>query len=276
MPDPLAPAGLAVEVLPVALVAGATGGVGRHLALGLAAAGWAVGVLGRDAAAVDDVVEDVRDAGGRAVGTAADVTDAAAVLRAVAALEDELGPTDLLVNCAGRLEGEEVVPWLADPEEFAAVLRVNVLGQLHLVRAVVPGMVVRGGGRLVDLSSGSAHKDGPTYAAYAASKAALFRLGGAVAAAGAEVGIRVFEMSPGVVRTPMSTAMAQHAERTAWTDPADVVAMVVAIGRGELDAFSGRYLRVGQDTPASLAAAPVRGRARTLDVLPWGPDDPMA
>ncbi|MCI2239752.1 SDR family oxidoreductase [Paenibacillus sp. TRM 82003] len=263
---------------PVALVTGASRGIGRELVLGLARAGWAVGALARDAVALDEVVEEVTVAGGRAVATPVDVTDDHAVAAAVHALEAELGGAALLVNCAGRIEADEAVPWEADPDEVRRVLEANVLGPLHLVRAVVPGMVARGGGRVVDLSSGAAHKDSALHAGYAASKAALFRLGGAVTAAGREHGVLAFELSPGVVRTDMSTSMAQHADRTEWTAPADVVALVLAIGRGELDAWAGRLVRAGADTPASLVAAARAGlpeRARCLDLLPYGPGDPL-
>ncbi|WP_432486919.1 SDR family NAD(P)-dependent oxidoreductase [Kineococcus sp. SYSU DK018] len=262
----------------VALVTGASRGIGRELVLGLARAGWSVGALARDAVALDEVVERVTVEGGRAVATAVDVTDAHAVAAAVHALEAELGGTAVLVNCAGRIESDEVAPWEADLEEVRRVLEANVLGPFHLVRAVVPGMVARGGGRVVDLSSGAAHKDSPVHAAYGASKAALFRLGGAVTAAGREHGVLAFEVSPGVVRTDMSSGMAVHAERTDWTDPADVVALVLAVARGELDAWAGRLVRAGTDTPASLAAAARAGlapRARSLDVVPYGPQDPL-
>ncbi|WP_432537602.1 SDR family NAD(P)-dependent oxidoreductase [Kineococcus arenarius] len=263
----------------VALVTGASRGIGRELVLGLAGAGWSVGALARDAVALDGVVEEVTTAGGRAVGTCVDVADAHGVAAAVHALEAELGGTTLLVNCAGRIEADEAVPWEADLDEVRRVLEANVLGPFHLVRAVVPGMVARGGGRVVDLSSGAAHKDAPLHAAYGASKAALFRLGGAVTAAGREHGVLAFEVSPGVVRTGMSTGMAVHAERTEWTDPADVVALVLAVARGELDAWAGRLVRAGTDTPASLVAAARAGlapRARSLDVVPYGPDDPLS
>ncbi|WP_432521563.1 SDR family NAD(P)-dependent oxidoreductase [Kineococcus sp. SYSU DK006] len=263
---------------PRALVTGATHGIGRALALGLARAGFAVGVAARTARLLDELVDDITAEGGRAVATAFDVSDAAAVAHGVRALEHELGGFDLLVQSAGRIEAVEAPPWEADLAQVRAVLEANVLGPFHVVRAVLPGMVRRGSGRVVDLSSGAAAKDGGTYAAYAASKAALFRLGGAVAAAGAAHGVRAFELSPGVVRTAMSTSMGQHAERTEWTDPVDVVAMVLAIARGELDAWSGRFLRVGVDTPAALRAVPLplAPQARRLVVAPYGEDDPLA
>ena len=267
-----------VEVTRTALVTGASQGIGRALALGLAAAGVHVGVLARDAAAIDALVEEISGDGGRAVGTALDVRDAHAVAAGVHALEVELGPVDLLVQAAGRIESDESPPWALDLAQVRSVLDVNVLGPFTVARAVLPGMVARGRGRVVDLSSGAAHRDSGIHAAYAASKAALFRLGGAIAEAGAPHGVLAFELSPGVVRTAMSTSMGQHADRTEWTDPADVVAMVLALAGGELDAWSGRFLRVGVDTPASLRAAAERGLApdaRRLTVVPYGVDDPL-
>ncbi|WP_432562750.1 SDR family NAD(P)-dependent oxidoreductase [Kineococcus sp. SYSU DK003] len=261
-----------------ALVTGASQGIGRAVALGLAHAGFTVGVVARGARALDELVEEITADGGRAVATAFDVADAAAVASGVHALEAELGGFDLLVQAAGRIEPAEVPPWEADPAHVRAVVEANVLGPFHVARAVLPGMVARGAGRVVDLSSGSAYKDSGAYAAYGASKAALFRLGGAIAVAGAEHGIRAFELSPGVVRTAMSTSMSQHADRTEWTDPDDVVAMVLAIARGELDAWSGRFLRAGTDTVESLreAEATLTPSARRLVVVPYGADDPIA
>ncbi|GAB3453186.1 hypothetical protein GCM10027519_05610 [Kineococcus endophyticus] len=267
------------EVQPVrALVTGASQGIGRAVALGLAQAGFTVAVVARSARALDELVEEITADGGRAVATAFDVTDASAVAAGVHALELELGGFDLLVQSAGRIEPQEVPPWEADPAHVRAVLEANVLGPFHVARAVVPGMVARGSGRVVDLSSGAASKDSGAYAAYAASKAALFRLGGAIAAAGAPHGVLAFELSPGVVRTAMSTSMSQHADRTEWTEPEAVVEMVRAIASGQLDAWSGRFLRVGADTPESLRAAEPRlgPTTRKLVVTPYGPDDPLA
>jgi NAD(P)-dependent dehydrogenase (short-subunit alcohol dehydrogenase family) len=258
-------------------VTGATQGIGRALAVGLAEAGFTVGVTGRTARLLDELVEEITAGGGRAVATAFDVTDAAAVAHGVRALEQELGGFDLLVQSHGRIENDESPPWAADLGQVRAVLEANVLGAFHVVRAVVPGMVERGLGRVVHLNSGSASKDSGIHAAYGASKAALFRLSGAVATAGAAHGVRAFELSPGVVRTAMSTGMSQHADRTEWTDPADVVAMVLALASGDLDEWSGRFLRVGVDTPESLRAAqatrPPNGRR--LVVERYGVDDPL-
>jgi 3-oxoacyl-[acyl-carrier protein] reductase len=263
----------------VALVTGASGGIGRQLAVGLAAAGLAVGLHGRDPARLEATRAAVEETGAPYRVMSADVTDAAAVREAVDEVEGTLGPVDLLVNNAGLIEASEVPVWEADVQEWRRVLEADLLGPFHCVRAVVPGMVARGGGRVVDLSSGAATRDSAVYSAYGAAKTGLFRVGGAVHAAGHDRGLRAFEVAPGVVDTAMTRGMAVHEGRTGWTAPEAVVDLVVAIARGQLDDWSGRFLRAGADDVATLRAVAARGLpagARTLGVRPWGDDDPLA
>jgi NAD(P)-dependent dehydrogenase (short-subunit alcohol dehydrogenase family) len=263
----------------VALVTGASGGIGRELAVGLARAGIAVGVHGRDSGRLAATQQAVTDAGGRACAVTADVTRFAEVTDAVAAVEQALGPVDLLVNNAGLIEADEVPVWDADVAEWARVLDADLLGPFHCVRAVVPGMLSRGGGRVVNLNSGVGTRDMAVYSAYGAAKTGLFRISGALHEAGYERGLRAFEVAPGVVETDMTRGMAMHEGRKDWTDPADLVALVLAIARGELDAWSGRFIRAGADHPARLAERGEQGLdddARRLRLRPWGPDDPLA
>lgn len=263
----------------VALVTGAGRGIGRGLAEGLAAQGLAVGLLGRAPAALDDAVAACERAGARASAAVADVTDLAAVRAAVRSVEAALGPVDLLVNNAGLIEAEEVPVWEADPAQWRAVVETDLIGPFHCVRAVVPGMVARGAGRVVDINSGTGLRDTAVYSAYAAAKLGLVRLGGAVHAAGAAHGVLAFEVAPGVVRTDMTGGMRGHSDRTDWTPLAAVVDLVAAIARGELDAWSGRFLRAGTDDPAGLARRAAHGlpaTARTVGLLPYGADDPLA
>lgn len=261
-----------------ALVTGASSGIGRALAVGLGRAGLAVALLGRDTDRLSDVAEEVRATGARCATAAADTTDHDDLVRAVTTVEGEIGPVDLLVDSAGVIEPEEVPVWEADPRHWRRVVEVDLIGAFHAVRTVVPGMLERGGGRVVHLNSGVSLRDGSVNSAYHAAKTGLWRIGGAVHLAGFEKGLRAFELAPGVVRTPMTEAMAVHEGRTAWTDPEDVVALAVAMARGDLDAWSGRMVRAGMDTPASLAAreaAGPLGDARTLGLRPWGADDPL-
>jgi len=268
----------------VALVTGGGRGLGRYTALALHEAGLAVGLLGRSVPALEAVAEQITGAGGRAAVVRADVRHPDVVLPAVEAIERDLGPVDLLVNNAGVIEPEEVPIWEADPHEWWAVAETDLRGPFNLIRAVVPGMVERGAGRVIDLSSGAGATDREIYSAYCAAKAGMFRLTGNLHLAGYDRGIRAFEISPGVVRTDMTASMPMHDTRTEWTEPEQFTDLVLAAARGELDAWSGCFLRAGIDTPSALAHVastrwPGDGRVaapiRRLGVIPWGDDDPL-
>ncbi len=266
-----------------ALVTGATRGIGRAIALGLADAGLDVALLARDAARIERVVAEVRDRGRTAVALAADVTDPAAVAEAVRRAEAPaeaggLGSVDLLVNNAGRIDAE-VPLWEADADEWWDILATNVRGPFLLARNVVPGMLARGGGRVVDLNSGAGSHDMTVASAYNLSKTALLRLGHHLHAAGHGRGLRVLEVAPGVVQTDMTGSMAMHSGRTEWTPVERTVDIVTAFARGELDACSGWFVRATHDTPASLAAlaaGPTVPAARRLRVQPASETDPLA
>ncbi|MFW3173044.1 SDR family NAD(P)-dependent oxidoreductase [Geodermatophilus sp. CPCC 206100] len=261
----------------VALVTGASTGIGRHLAHGLAARGAAVVGLARSADRLAAAMDDVAAAtGARTLAVAADVTDRAAVADAVARAEAEFGRIDLLVNNAGLMDAAEVPVWQADPDDWWAVVASHVRGPHLLVSAVVPGMVARGSGRVVNLASGLSTRGGPIYTAYSVGKTALMRLTEDLAAGLTGTGVSAFDLAPGVVRTDMSTRMSIHRDRTDWTEPEDVVALVAAIGSGQLDAWSGRFLRAGVDDPAVLAGLRPEGEARQLRLRAYGDGDPVA
>ncbi len=253
-----------------ALVTGASRGIGAGLATALAEAGLDVALLARDVERLTMTAERVEALGRRAVVLAADVTDRVGVEAAVREAELALGSVDLLVNNAGLVDAE-VPLWEADPEEFARVLTTNVYGPFLLARTVVPGMLSRGGGRVIDLSSGAGTRDSEVMAGYNAAKTALFRIGGGLHAAGYDRGLRAFELAPGVVATDMSTGMRMHADRTDWTPLAAVAEIAVAIAAGELDTLSGCYLRAGTDTLADLRERAAAGAptGRRLVVTGW-------
>lgn len=260
----------------VAFVTGASRGIGRSIALALGQAGIAVGLLARDATALAEVAREIEGLGGRAALAVADVGDAEQVAAAVAVLRESLGVPGLLVNNAGRIDGEVPI-WEADVERWRAVVETNLLGSFHVSREVLALMVAAGGGRSVDIVSGAGARDWDVASAYTATKAAQIRMVGHVHEAGFASGLRSFAIAPGTVRTDMSTSMALHAGRTDFTPVERTTDLVLAIARGEIDVWSGRYLRVTHDSAASLAAhgAP-EGLARRLGVIPWGEDDPNA
>jgi NAD(P)-dependent dehydrogenase (short-subunit alcohol dehydrogenase family) len=195
----------------VALVTGGGRGIGRAIAAALARAGASVAVLARSAAQLDEVVSDITQAGGRAFACPADVTDRTAVESAVAAVGQTLGPIDLLVNNAGV--GGPVGPLAeADPDEWWRCLEVNLRGPLLCSRAVLPGMLARGRGRILNGASGAGTRAIPNLSAYVTSKAALIRLTENIAAEVRGAGVRVFAVQPGTVRTAMAEAILHSEE----------------------------------------------------------------
>lgn len=251
----------------VAVVTGASRGIGAHLVGALLGAGWTVVGLSRSGLVA---------AG--AEGIACDVTDPDAVEVAVEHVVDTHGRIDLLVNNAGLIETEQPL-WEADVDEWWQVMVTNIRGPFLLSRAVAPHMIAAGGGRIVNLNSGSGTRESDVLTAYHASKSALARLTGGLALAGAEHGVRAFDMAPGVVESDMTHSMELHRGRTEWTDPEDVKALLLAIADGELDAFNGRFVRAGTDDLEELRARSRQGLGdgeRMLRLRPWGDDDPVA
>lgn len=186
----------------VALVTGASRGIGAATARRLAAAGAAVALTARSGEAIQRIAGEINSRGGRAAAFACDVADFAAVKATVAAAASELGPVDILVNNAGVLEPIGA-PHEIDPEAFMANLRVNVGGALAFAQGVLPGMLERRAGTLVNISSGAAHSPLEGWTAYCTAKAALHMLTRSLAHAYADRGLRIYGFGPGVVDTRM-------------------------------------------------------------------------
>jgi NAD(P)-dependent dehydrogenase (short-subunit alcohol dehydrogenase family) len=223
----------------VALVTGGGRGIGRGIALELTAAGARVAVAARTR---EQVEATAAETGGIAIE--ADVSDRAAVERMVAQAEEELGPLDLLVNNAGIALWEDSA-WELEPEEWWHVLEVNVLGVYLCCRTAIPGMVARGGGRIVNVASGAAYLPGSRSTAYSASKAAVHRFSETLATQLQPHGIPVFSISPGLVRTELIGD--NFGDDAPWTPPELAPRLVRALASGRLDALSGRYLHAEHD-----------------------------
>ncbi|MGO1167767.1 MAG: SDR family oxidoreductase [Janibacter sp.] len=240
----------------VAVVTGASRGIGRFLAQALQEHGW---VVERGSSAV------------------ADVTDVDAVETWIDDVLARRGHIDLLVNNAGVIDAE--VPLEdSDPDDWWSTIEVNVRGPYLVTRAVLPHLLDRGAGRIVNLNSGSGTKPSEVASAYNVSKTALGRITGSTHLSGQGRGVVAFDLAPGVVRTDLTKSMPRHDDRTEWTDPADVIELFLALADGQLDAWSGRMVRAGVDTVAALrAAAQTMGpEDRTVGLLPYGEDDPLA
>ncbi|HLS34415.1 MAG TPA: SDR family NAD(P)-dependent oxidoreductase [Brevibacterium sp.] len=263
------------------VVTGASRGIGRALAEGFADAGHPVLLTARSVDAAQSAAREIaagpRSATGdpdtadpaarrRVRGVALDVTDPASVealVDAVAGFAAECGaPLRTLVNNAGAVERSEGPVWEVDAEDMAAVIETNLIGVFRVVRALLPSLLLNAQEtgrpvRIIDLNSGSGAQGTTVHAAYSASKAGLFRLSQSLVVHGHERGLRVFEMAPGVVASDMTRSMPMHDHRTGddWTDSQAVVDLALALSSGRLDAWTGRYVRAGVDTPAALEAA---------------------
>ncbi len=206
-----------------ALVTGAAGGIGAAVCRRLADAGAPVALLDRDADALEAVAEDVRARGASAVTVPADVTDAGAVEKAVAAAEDALGPLATLANVAGVLHVGRVTE--IDDTEWRRCFDVNTTGVMHACRAVGARLAERGGGSVVTVASNAAGVPRIGMAAYAASKAAAVALTRCLGLELAGQGVRANVVCPGSTDTPMLDAMGDL--------PADHAALV----RGSPETF---------------------------------------
>ena len=144
----------------VAIVTGAGRGIGRAIALSLAGEGAAVGVFARTAEEIAETGALISGAGGRALALRADVRDAAAVRAAVSEMASKFGPVTLLVNNAGT-PGPAGLDWEVDPEEWFECIDVIVRGAFILCQAVVPGMIARGSGRIINVASNSGTRARP-------------------------------------------------------------------------------------------------------------------
>ena len=184
----------------VALVTGAASGIGRATALRLATDGAAVGCLDRDGDGARAVVTTIEEAGGRATLLAADVTDRDAVRAAIDAMTQAAGGISILVNNAGVPGAGRFVD--ISYEDWRRVLDVHVDGAFHVSKAVVPGMLDLGRGRIVNIASEAVWL-GNQSVQYVTAKAALVGFTRALAYQLAPSGIRVNAVAPGPVDTPM-------------------------------------------------------------------------
>jgi NAD(P)-dependent dehydrogenase (short-subunit alcohol dehydrogenase family) len=240
----------------VALVTGASRGIGRAVALALGAAGAAVVCGARSREQANATAAEIDKAGGCAHGVLLDVTRREHVDGAVAEARARLGPVDVLVNNAGvTLEKRSLD---TTDEEWERVLATNVTSMFRLARAVAPGMIELGRGKIINIGSMYGVIGVPRYAAYCASKAAVDALTRSLAAEWARHGIQVNCLAPGYINTDIPRqAMADEKNRAVMLsrvparrlgEPEEVGPLAVYLASAASDFMTGQtiYLDGGQ------------------------------
>jgi len=210
-------------VVKVAILTGASSGIGWALAKELSKDGYHMGLVARRQEPMEKLCEEIRQAGGTAAFATADVADRSAVLNAIQALEAKLGPVDLLVANAGMGVPTKLEPM--NVPETEQMFRVNMFGVMYAIEAVLPGMLKRGHGHLAGVSSLAAYKGFPGQAGYCASKAAVKTYLESLRLQLRERNIQVTCICPGFVRTPMTEG---HGFRMPFLMDADEAARRVA------------------------------------------------
>lgn len=246
------------------VVTGGGRGIGRAIAQALAAQGSAVAITSRSANELAETVALIAGAGGRAQAYPADVLDAGAITTMLAAVERDLGPIDLLVNNAG--DGGPIGPLeQGEPARWWRTMEVNVRGPMLCTHAVLPGMIARRSGRIVNVSSGAAMMSIPYFSSYVTSKAALNKMTECLAGELQPHGISIFTVSPGPVYTAMSESLLKDEAAlkympwfkpmfdTKSVPPERVATLVATIATGKVDALTGRFLSFDDNLEALLA-----------------------
>ena len=219
-----------------AIVTGGGGGIGGAICRRLADAGTRVGVFDLDVAAADRTVAALAASGAEAKAYEVDITDHAAVTRAVAQFEADIGPTDILVNNAGW---DKFAYFLAtDPDLWRKILAINLEGPLNLHHAVLKGMQSRRSGRVVNIASDAGRVGSSMEAVYSSAKGGIIAFTKTMAREMARAGVTLNVVCPGPTETPLLQALTGAGEQGAKVS--EGLKRAIPLGRlGQPDDIAG-------------------------------------
>jgi len=250
----------------VGVVTGAARGLGRAFAIALAQAGMAVALVDRRENELNETLQMLESSGGKGTAIAADISDAGQVQTWTKAVEQKFGPLDLLVNNAA-VAGPSGPTWETDAAAWWQTQEVNLRGPFLGCHAVLPGMIARRKGRIINVASAAGTVSVPYLSAYVTSKAALIRFTETLAFEVRPHGISVFAMHPGAVQTPMNEELLatagkqwlpwleyifQQAENQTAEPGAN---LVLFLASGKADSLSGRFFIVPDDPKDLISRA---------------------
>jgi 3-oxoacyl-[acyl-carrier protein] reductase len=233
----------------VALVTGASQGLGRQFALTLAKHGAKVALAARQVAKIENLQAEIEAAGGTAFSVAMDVMDSASINAGVAASEQALGPVDILVNNAGLAINKLFLD--VTEEDYDTVLGTNLKGLFFCAQAVAKGMVERGSGSIITISSVLGSRPIGTLTTYCASKGGVNQLTAAMGLELARSGVRVNAIAPGYIETPMNRDFFQSPAGQA------LVKSVPARRLGRVEDLDGALLLLATDASTFMTGTVV-------------------
>jgi 2-hydroxycyclohexanecarboxyl-CoA dehydrogenase len=241
----------------VAFVTGGASGIGKGIVLGLGAAGFRVAVADLNLAAAQAAADEIIAAGGEAIAVQSDVTDTASVGAAVASVEQNLGPVEVVVNCAGW---DDFMNFVDTTEDFwDRIIDLNFKGQLRVTHAVVPGMIERGWGRVINIGSDAGRVGSSLEAVYSGAKGGTIAFTKTLAREVATTGVTANTVCPGPTDTPALRKFADQSGADAdkviggmtravpmkrLGQPSDVAAAVVFFAGDDTSYITGQTLSV--------------------------------
>jgi 3-oxoacyl-[acyl-carrier protein] reductase len=210
-----------------AIITGAGRGIGRSTAIALAKEGVNIGLLGRTLSNLEKVTDELEQYGVNVSGAAADVADMESVQHAVEHIKSELGPIDILINNAGIAKFGGFLE--LEPAEWEQIIQVNLMGTYYVTRAVLPEMIERKSGDIINVSSTAGQKGAPVTSAYSASKFGVLGLTESLLMEVRKHNIRVTALTPSTVATDLAVEnnlVGENTERVMQAE--DLAEMIVA------------------------------------------------
>ena len=209
-----------------ALVTGGSGGIGQAIAEAMAASGARVAIsYSSHPEPANATVKTITDAGGKALAVLADVSDPQAVQSMFDQVVQELGPVDILINCAG-IDGKQAPSWEIALDDWRKVIEVNLFGVFHCSQLALRSMVQRRTGVILNITSVHEIIAWSGYSAYTSSKAAVAMLTKTMAQEAAPFGVRVLALAPGAIQTEINKAV--------WDDKEQLKDLLTKIPMGRM------------------------------------------
>ncbi len=227
----------------VVLVAGGTGGLGRSVSLAFLKRGATVAVTWRHQEEFLALQNEARDLASRLVGFEADVTDPLRALALADQIISRFNRIDVLVNTVGGYAGG-IPLWQVESDVFERMLNLNLRASFALAKAVVPPMIARKSGAIVNVAAKAAWDHAAGASAYAASKAAAVALMDSLAADLLGTGVRVNSILPSIIDTPANRSAMPKADFAKWPKPEDIANVIVFLASDEAGVIHGASIPV--------------------------------